>query len=124
MSLLRGRKSCWWIPEQIRQRGHNQAHDHFWSIRYETQSVVLARIERRISLCLAVRTGRKCVGMWNQLLSESRTGLHQQIFILYASSFPFPRPNTLHCKACNKEKNSIFCHYNSLTELNLSTSLG
>lgn len=88
MSLLRGRKSCWWIPEQIRQRGHNQAHDHFLSIRYETQSVVLGRIERCTSLSLAVRTRRMCVGMWNELLFEGRTGLHQHIFIVYA--YPLP----------------------------------
>lgn len=81
MSLLRGRKSCWWIPGQIRQRGQNQAHDHFLSIQYETQSVVLGRIERCASLCVAVRTGRKNVGMWTELqvLFEGRTGLHRQI---------------------------------------------
>lgn len=32
MSLLSGWKRSGWIPEQIRQRGHSQAHDRLLSI--------------------------------------------------------------------------------------------
>lgn len=88
MSLLRVRKCCWWIPEQIRRRGHKQAHDHVCrsSIRLDRY-----RIEPRASLYLTSPCEMgACSQVWTSGMNFSSRDEQVSIrrcFFFYASRF-------------------------------------